>query len=220
MSPVPNQIIDLEPLPIFPRTIPNERKKRRHSTLWFITAVVISLMVTLVIMGWHGKDYPEFGLYFSYILKPGEKRPVGILETYLENSPAFRKVSDDFRKCMERKGCNVRPILIKRDQIIREEWPWVFDILFHSGNWDEAENSQRQMYEFFRYIDDVGQHRLRNMYRPKIDFIKKDGEYIYRFNGYVYDPTPLHASGTPAGGFLFYFETTHDYLTLFKKGVI
>jgi hypothetical protein len=146
----------------------------------------------------------------SQSFTPGSK--LDFLDTRIENvstefmrrSPRLKANWEEFKQCMEKSDCKHEPILAKRDEIIKAEWPTIFDRLIVHDDWGTLSFTAMAHDRFFSEIERVGgQKIMRAQCVPLIRYYHTPGGSFYRHyedQGYRCNPP---APPPPEGGALF-----------------
>ncbi len=106
-----------------------------------------------------------------------ETRIEGVAEEFLRRSPRLQATYQNYRtNCYGRAECRTEIYFARRDQIVREEWPQIFDRLAISSDWGRGGWSEKNHQEFLYYLQDdtgFGADSLRNNYLPVLHY--RDG---------------------------------------------
>ena len=147
-------------------------------------------------------------------LEPYEEGITAVSDEFMRRSPRLKKNYDEFEMCMRFRDCvesdRLFAILAKRDQIIHEEWPAIFDRLIITGDWAvkkkpitrEEVETLKAYSNFQKKLTELGPEKMRNACEPIIYFWMTSVTYqpaygLDRHNGYrCSDVTPpRHSSG-------------------------
>lgn len=146
-------------------------------------------------------------------LHPGSK--LGLYEPsiesvsneFLRRSPDFRATYQEFEDCIW-DYCDMgdpkrlAPILAKRDQIIKRDWPQVFDRLVVNGDWlnpghpptESGMKAENARLLFQKALAHYGKETLRNRCVPILKFLVDTGRTTFvsldRAQGYRCEPPP------------------------------
>jgi hypothetical protein len=99
-----------------------------------------------------------------------EERIAGISDEFVRRSPRMNAVWEKFKDCIASPACDPAPILARRDTVVREEWPVVFDRFLVFSDWGEATNSAASHRAFLEAIKKYGAEELRDRCVPIITF--------------------------------------------------
>jgi hypothetical protein len=117
-----------------------------------------------------------------------EERIPGIASEFMRRSQALQLAWQDFEDCMSKADCDPASILSRRDRVIGEEWPQIYDRLAVWKDWGTLRDTADSRDTFFEKLRDVGADRLRNRCVPKIEFVRvprpRGDEINYRFGGF------------------------------------
>ncbi len=120
----------------------------------------------------------------------GESRIEHIPSEFQRRSPLFMHAWDAFKLCSRDSTCNSAGMLLVRDEAIRLDWPMVFDYLKVYDDWGTASESADARDEFFREIEQRGEHIVRNKCLPRITFSNVPGDAHYFFQGFECTSAP------------------------------
>jgi hypothetical protein len=113
-------------------------------------------------------------------LQVWETRIDGVAEEFLRRSPRLRSTYFDYKAhCYRVTSCDESVYFARRDIIISEEWPGIFDRLVVYSDWGESGWSQKNHDEFLYYLridTGFGRSNLRNIYVPVLHY--RNGELV------------------------------------------
>jgi hypothetical protein len=96
-----------------------------------------------------------FGLYLFVAdtkLWPWEGKIVGITSEYAHRVPEFQSTIKELKICVQTSGCDAKPLIKKRDALIRAHWPQMAKRFLVHRDWGSAEQSWLSRNAFFEAI--------------------------------------------------------------------
>jgi len=132
--------------------------------------------------------FPESRLDFL------DTRIENVSTEFMRRSPNLKANFESFKACMRTPDCQPEEILSKRDEIIRKEWPTLFDRLLVDDDWGSLAFTEMAHERFLREIDRVGgKEVMRVRCVPLIRYYNNGNSSYYRQyedNGYHCNPLP------------------------------
>ncbi len=101
-----------------------------------------------------------------------EYRIGSIADEMMRRSPKLRKNYEEFKVCPQTRGCDAVEVSKRRDAIVVQEWPAVFDRLTVHRDWGAYYLSAAERDNFFAALKKHGHDRIRADCVPKLEYWK------------------------------------------------